>query len=628
MQTAPAEVVFLGRVVKAADQYVHSMLETHDAEASAAPHLTAQPQGVAVPQAAALPHREAMGRLLALVTVFSEPGSAYCGSGRLREPMACHLDRLELLQGPTGLFDGTNLCSPPDSAFTLNDVCLALGLIRALDTPGPLLAEVDARLSLIVARATDAMVSGGVHTPNHRWELSAALAQMHQLQPSQDIADRIEEWLAEGIDQLPDGMYSERSPLYATAVTNPSLITIADSFGRPGLLDHVRRNLTAFLPFFNADGSVESVFSRRQDQWLTFHAAPFLRLYRRLANQDGRPDFAAAATWLGTLPLHEPAKLLALTRLDPWLRAALPGDAVFGDSGAGDAGGPAFGDVLFGDAVRLGQQPPSDASISGAAPGLPAALAPVRAALDSCGLHRFRASGSVSTVFGGCDELIPGVVSGLSSNPTFLRFVHGEAMLSGVRLSRSFFDLGPFRSQHTVRNGNSAALSETVAANFYLPLPQGKRREDGIYELQHEGRFSASMDFSSRPTVEHRLGTDIRVEVDGDQAVLTIDFEGADTAFALELTFRPGGVLDGVAPLGERGAFQLVDGMGSYRVGSDVIEFGPGIPADPDTPPVYNPGENYRYLAGTNASDGIKVFITGRTRGRHVFTLRGMPGPA
>jgi hypothetical protein len=602
LQTAPADVAFLARVVEAADQSVRSFLETHDAEASA------------------LPHRAAMGRLLALVTVSTEPDSAFYPETGLQEPMARCLDRLELLQGPTGLFDGTNLCSPPDSAFTLNDVCLALTLIRALDTPDPVLSRVDARLSSIVARATDAMVSGGVHTPNHRWELSAALARMNQLQPRKDIARRIGEWLAEGIDQLPDGMYSERSPLYATAVTNPSLITIADSFGRPDLLDHVRRNLTAFLPFFNADGSVESVFSRRQDQWLAFEAAPFLRLYRRLANQDGRADFATAAAWLEALPLHEPAKLLALTRLDPWLRQALPGDVVLG--------GGVLGDAVYGGAARGNQQPPSDIPLSGAAPDLPAALVPAHASLDSCGLHRFRASGSVTTVFGGCDDLVPGVVSGLASNPTFLRFGHGEALLSGVRLSRSFFDLGPFRSQSTVRTGNSVALSESVAANFYLPLPAERRREDGIYALQHEGRFSASMDFTGRPTVVHRLDTRIGVEVHGEGTALSIDFDGAETAFALELTFRPGGVLDGVEPLGEPGTYQLPGGMGAYRVGSDVIEFGPGLPAHPDTPPIYNPGENYRYLAGTNASDGIKVFITGRTRGKHVFTLRGFSHPA
>jgi hypothetical protein len=66
-----------------------------------------------------------------------------------------------------------------------------------------------------------------------------------------------------------------------------------------------------------------------------------------------------------------------------------------------------------------------------------------------------------------------------------------------------------------------------------------------------------------------------------------------------------------------------VSGTGTYRVGADVIEFGPGLPADPDTPAAYNPGESYRYLGGTNAAAGTKVYFTGRTTGVHRFTLRG-----
>ncbi|MBT2538584.1 hypothetical protein [Arthrobacter sp. ISL-69] len=163
-----------------------------------------------------------------------------------------------------------------------------------------------------------------------------------------------------------------------------------------------------------------------------------------------------------------------------------------------------------------------------------------------------------------------------------------------------------------------------MEANFYLPLPPGKLQQDGIYALEHEGRFSASMNFSSRPAVVHRLKTDVTVRTAGSGAAVEIGFEGADTSFALELTFRPGGVLEGVQPLAAPGTFQLTDGTGRYSVGGDVIEFGPGTPPDLDAPPVYNPGEAYRYLAGTNAADGLKVYITGRTRGTFTLTLRGL----
>ena len=574
MQTARVDTAFLERVAEAADGHVAAFLATHDGDLPA------------------LAHRPATARLLDLVTVFSEPGSSFHRQDHLGAAMRGCLDRLESLQGPTGLFDGTNLCSPPDSAFTLNDVCLALRIVRGLAAPGPLLGEVAARLDAIVAKSVDAMVAGGVHTPNHRWELCAALAQMNLLQPRRNIAERMGQWLAEGIDQLPDGMYSERSPLYATAVTNPSLLTIADSADRPGLLDYVRRNLTAFLPWFNADGTVESVFSRRQDQWMAFGATPFLRLYRRLAVQDGRADFAAAAAWLATLPLHEPAKLLALTRLDPWLAGELPG-------------APASG---------LGLSLP---------PALPPSLTPADAALESCGAYRFRAGGSVATVFGGCDPLDPGVESGLATNPTFLRFNHGGAVLSDVRLSRSFFDLGPFRSQHTIRQGGALVLAEELQAKFYQPLPPGKVRTDGIYALEHEGRFSAGMEFSARPADVHRLATRMSVQAGDGEVGLDIEFGGTRTAFALELTFQPGGVLEGVQPAAAPGTFQLVAGTGTYRLGRDVIEFGPGLAADPDTPAAYNPGESYRYLGGTNASYGIKVYITGWTSGGHRFIFRG-----
>ena len=587
------DAVFLDGLVQAADTYVGTLLKATDGDV------------------AALPHRAAMSRLLALATVYAEPGSAHRGSPAFPDAMEACVARLEHLQGPTGLFDGTNLSSPPDSAFTINDACMALEIIGAGHAA---LAGVRRRLRAGVGRITDALVTGGVHTPNHRWELCAALARIHALHEREgsarpDIVARIGEWLAEGIDQLPDGMYSERSPLYATAVTNPSLLAIADYAGRPGLLEHVRGNLAAFLPWFNADGSIESLFSRRQDQWKTFDAEAFQLLYRRLANQDGRSDFASAAAWLQQFPLLEPAKALARTRLDPWLGLELPAASVT------DLSGDSASTLFDG--------------------GLPPVMAPGHAALGSCGIHRFRRAGNVVTVFGGCDPLEPGVVSGLATNPTFLRLAHGDAVLTDMRLSRSFFDLGPFRSQSVSTDAGAVRLAEELRANFYLPLPPEKHRKDGIYALVHEGRFSASMDFGSRPTVEHRLATALTIRpgvgAEGDAAELELEFDGADTSFALELTFRPGGELAGVEPLASQlpgsntgqGAFQLTSGTGTYRVGNDVIEFGPGLAADPDNPPVYNPGEAYRYLAGTNAADGVKVYITGRTQGTHRFTLRG-----
>ena len=73
-------------------------------------------------------------------------------------------------------------------------------------------------------RSARSLAEGGVHTPNHRWEICKALAHLHHLWPSRLLMARINDWLGEGIDQDAEGEYSERSPNYASEVTNRSLV--------------------------------------------------------------------------------------------------------------------------------------------------------------------------------------------------------------------------------------------------------------------------------------------------------------------------------------------------------------------------------------------------------------------
>ena len=83
------------------------------------------------------------------------------------------------------------------------------------------------RLEQVLRKAGPAIAAGGVHTPNHRWEIAAALARTHHLFPDRRYAARIDDWLDEGIDATPDGIYSERSSTYASEVTNHCLLAIA-----------------------------------------------------------------------------------------------------------------------------------------------------------------------------------------------------------------------------------------------------------------------------------------------------------------------------------------------------------------------------------------------------------------
>ncbi|MGW2567339.1 hypothetical protein [Streptomyces sp. NPDC001537] len=529
------------------------------------------------------PHRALARRVKTLVAAYRSPESALHGSERAVDAALTHLSALRSLQTASGLFaGGDNVQSPPDSAFTVNDVCDAHVLAAGA---GPELDEVTAALAEIAGAATGPLLTGGVHTPNHRWELSAALARLHRSFPDDRLLARVEEWLAEGVDIDADGLYSERSAVYAAIVTNPSLLLLAEVLGRGDLLDAVERNLATTLDLIRPDGTVETVHSRRQDQRQSFALWPYLAHYRLLAIRTGRGDFARAARLAAADGIKDP-DLLAQTLLTPDLCRALPAP----------------------DAEKL----PRDRY-------LPTARLAVHASATA---H--------TVVYGGSD--VPEhrrIRSGLACNPTFLRLFAGAAVLDAVRLSRVFFDLGPFRAADMEQLAdNRYRLTQTLTTAYYQPLPKERRRDDGAYRLVDEGRFSAAMAFPDRPQDEVSHTTRVEVDLREDGADLRIDIGGPSVPWALELTFRPGGEPQGAVPLGD-GRWCLTTEPLTYRVGGDEIRVEAAVEtgeplAGPDRSDVlrYDPGQDYTVVGGTDATTGNRVYLGGHGPQTLTLTLR------
>ncbi|MDQ0766379.1 hypothetical protein [Streptomyces canus] len=521
---------------------------------------------------AGVPHRGLARRVKTLVAAHRSPDSALHGSRQAVAAAMTHLRVLRATQTTTGLFaGGDNVQSPPDSAFTVNDVCDAHVLAAGA---GPELSEVTAALAEIAGAASGALLTGGVHTPNHRWELCAALARLHRSFPDDRLLDRIEEWLAEGVDIDAEGLYSERSANYAAHVSNPSLLLLAEVLGRADLLYAVERNLATTLDLIRPDGTVETVHSRRQDQNRPFPLAPYLPHYRLLAIRTGRGDFARVARLAAAGGIDDP-DLLAETLLTPDLCHALPA---------------------------------------------PAAEALPRDRYLTTARLAARASATAHTVvYGGSD--VPEhrrIRSGLACNPTFLRLFAGDAVLDAVRLTRGFFDLGPFRAADMEQlTDNRYRLTETLTAAYYQPLPPDRRQDGGVYRMTDEGRFSAAMAFPDRPRDEVSHTTGVEVDLREDGADLRIDISGPRVPWALELTFRPGGVTEGAVPIGD-GRWCLTTGPMTYRVGDDEIRVEAGVEAGeplagPDRSDVlrYDPGQDYSVVGGTDATTGNRVYIGG-----------------
>ena len=446
-------------------------------------------------------------------------------------------------------------------------------------------------------KATAALVSGGVHTPNHRWEICKALAHIHHIWPSRAVLARIDDWLGEGIDQDADGEYSERSPNYASEVTNRSLVIVARLIRRPALLEHVRRNLDMTLYRLEPNGEVETVQSRRQDQTGTQDVWKYLMHYRELALVAKDPRFAAVAEQILDRVAADPASFagagysvgdfLAEALAYPELAAVLPSPANL----------PTTYEKFFaGSAARASPPRPHHGEH-----------------LRRNRLARRRQDSPPR-------DTIREIASGLSTNPTFFKFRKGAAVLSSVRMSPSFFSMGHFRSDGVKPIGGGWRLSDTVRVPYHLPLPARYRRRNGDYALASEGRFYSRMDFAHRPKQYRVLNTAITItEVGRGGFDLEFDVTGQSTSLTIELCFRPGGTFTGVVPATGDGNFQLVEGEGTYTVGQDVITFGPGNGRGILQPIRMDAGEKYSYLGGNLVPPGQRVYITGRVPFRYTL---------
>lgn len=505
-------------------------------------------------------------------------------------------------QRPDGLFDVGNLDSPPDTAFILKTLARAQFFLERDNQPAT--AAVRAKLKTLILQAAEGVRQGGVHTPNHRWAICSALAQVHQLYPNQAYVDRIDDWLGEGLDINAEGEWAERSPNYTAHVNNPSILEVAVLLNRPALLDAVRRNLEMTLYYLEVNGELETVQSRRQDQaqrarkYLWEYYVP----YRYLAGVDQNPRFAAA-----------------VRRIEQDFLAELGADA-----------------TNMSSALVSHLQFAAMAKPMPAAADLPDNYAKVFA---QSGLARIRRGNVTATVFGGNDwHLGLGVGSGLSTNPAFFKFRKGAAVLDSVRFSTGFFNTGFFYPQSLAVTGpNAYRLEQVLQVPYHLPLPAASRRADGSYRLTGEGRFFSKMDFPSRPKDFKTLTTRVTVRENNGAFELAFDVDGfAGVPVILELCFRKDGTLAGVekpaaSPAGRAGgrtgpamendedSFVLKSGQGTYTVGADTIEFGPGASAHNR---LRMEGENYSVYNGHNRAEGYRVYLTGITPFKHTLTVK------
>ncbi len=516
---------------------------------------------------------------------FATLSAAYASAGSQFYHSPLIIPKLELLtraiasqQAEDGTVNIANLESPPDTGF-LVELLSAAAFILIKDKSAEL-QHTNTAIKNILLKAGEGLRTGGVHTPNHRWVICAALARLHSLYPNKRYVDRIEEWLAEGIYMDADGHYPERSASIYAVVEDNSLITMSRLLNKPALLDFVRKNLEMTYYYMEPNGDMVTADSRRQDQWVAKNVMGYYLHYRYMAIKDGNKKFAAIAQQIENMKGFEEEiikKDLFHFLENVLLQKPLPAQAVPSDQY----------EKLF----------------------------------TTSQLLRIRSGNTTATLFGGVDwPLI--IASGRSCSPNFFSYRKGNAILKYMRLSTSFFGMGYFYSEGLKKDGSKYILHKKLTAPYYQPLPKNLRNSKGDYKLvpSTDGRFWNKMDFKKRP-VSNVKTQDTRITFTETNGAVQLDISvtgQANVPVTIELCFAEGGQLTGVTSP-ENGNSFLANDFASYEMGTDVIRFGPGVMAHKKITDLG--GEKYSTHFGSLRTEGMHVYITGMTPFKHQLTF-------
>ena len=510
---------------------------------------------------------------------FSHPKSFYYGSKDVLKALNSIIDKLLELQYPGGTLDsGGNRKSPPDTAFLLDSLCPAAMILKEKETKE--IVSVKTKLDEFLLAAGEGIRTGGVHTPNHRWEICAVLAKLYKLYGDKKYVDKIDEWLAEGIFQNSDGNYPERSRNYAV-VENQAFITIGEILNRLEFFEIVSKNLTSNYYYMELDGELVSIDSRRQDQFKPISSWKTYLTYRYMAIQENSDFFASIA--------REIEGFDEFKRY--FLSSALP---------------------HFMSSSILKREIPKGKT-------LPATFTKHFKESD---LVRIKRGDITVSIFGGNDKPLT-VASGRSCNPTFFTFRKRSAILEYARLSTSFFNTGYVRSDGLSKEGNRYILSEKKEAYYYHPMPKNKRNKKGDYALTPslDGRFWSKMDFESRPKTTLTLESKIVIEEVENSFKIDIDVIGVENVeVTLDLCFRDGGKFEGVLQGENEKDFFLEDGLAKYTFGSDTIEVSPGKFVHANINRL--DGEVYTTHFGSIKGEGQHLYITGLVPFNHSIIVR------
>ncbi len=454
------------------------------------------------------------GTLSAMAAAFLAAESRYYRQAAILERMERAADYLLRVQNPDGTIDSyvTNFASPPDTAFVVQAIGAAAEVLKTRG--GPEARSVNDKLEAFLRRAGEALITGGIHTPNHRWVVSAALARCHHLFPDPRYLARIEQWLAEGIDLDSEGQFTERSTGIYDEVSDQAFILMAWLLDRPALFDSPRKNLETLLYFLHPNDEIATDISRRQDRFTALSVFHYYRCYRFMAWRDQNGRFASVADYIERNHLPEMGHYV----------------------------------IDFMEILEL-RNP-----------------LPPREPVPTDYAKHYDLSSFVHIRHGDLSATI------LGDNSRFFSFRNGGAVVEAVRVATAYFGKGQF-SEPLRPAENGYRLEQSLDGFYYQPLAPGDRGADEHWPLT-SGTSRARSNFSHlKSSVEIREvdgGCEIGLNVEGvNQSPVAVEITlrpgGKLTGDLL--------ALDAASP----NIYLWGEGLATYDLAGSRVQFGPGF---------------------------------------------------
>jgi len=468
-----------------------------------------------------------------LMGSFISPTSQYHQSPILLKTIHHLIDLLTNACNPDGTLNSGNFASPPDTAFVVPPMG---SVLRALKHHAPEQTNTITHIEHFLKRIGEPLITGGIHTPNHRWVVCSALSYLYHFFNDPRYLSRIDQWLSEGIDIDPDGHVSERSTATYAHVTTDALIRTSTLLNRAELLEPIRKCLSAMIYFFRLDGTIETTASRRQDQHQNPSGNRWYLDYRFMAIHDNNDLFATQVRALEQTQAHLTTSTL----------------------------------------IRLFEEPVLMQPIS-KTESLPT---PYHIFHKHSGIARIRTKNTDATIFAGCDDCGP-PVSGLARNPTFFRLQKGDAHLCSVRIAPMFFSCGYMQASNITRNNNTYHFNQTMTISYFQPFDPKHHHPQGQYDLTSaEDRYYSCMNFPLRDRANVQSLT-FNVTIKQHEETFEIDLNAngpKGVPIAIEFAFPKTGTLSNVSPAQDHlnNIHFLTSGTGSYTHQNNTLIFGPG----------------------------------------------------